>query len=88
MEADRRKGFGNKFLVSLRDTDAFPSCLSCLADDCKTHVDGSAAPVRDKEVSHDHLQPKALETIERRSLAVERPTISSKPPTQKRWSRC
>ncbi len=70
--ASKGEGLGNKFLATLRETDAILHLLRCFEDENVTHVDGSINPVRDKEIIDAELQLKDLETIESRIQKVEK----------------
>ena len=64
--ASKGEGLGNKFLGNIRETDAIIHVLRCFDDENITHVDGTIAPIRDKEIIDTELQLKDLETIEAR----------------------
>jgi GTP-binding protein YchF len=66
------EGLGNKFLASIRETDAILHLLRCFDDENVTHVDGSVNPVRDKEIIDYELQLKDLETVESRISKVQK----------------
>ncbi len=70
--ASRGEGLGNKFLGSIRETDAIIHVLRCFDNHNITHVDGSVDPVRDKEIIDTELQLKDLETIENRIEKLEK----------------
>ena len=70
--ASKGEGLGNKFLANIRETDAILHLLRCFDDANVTHVDGTADPVRDKEIIDAELQLKDLETIEARINKVEK----------------
>ena len=66
------EGLGNKFLASIRETDAILHLLRCFDDDNIAHVYGSVNPVRDKEIIDYELQLKDLETVESRINKVQK----------------
>ena len=68
--ASKGEGLGNKFLGSIRETDAIIHVLRCFEDENITHVDETIDPVRDKEIIDTELQLKDLETVDNR-LAKE-----------------
>ena len=68
--ASKGEGLGNKFLASIRNTNAIIHVLRCFDDGNITHVDGSVDPVRDKGVIDTELQLKDLETVENRIAKV------------------
>ena len=70
--AGKGEGLGNKFLATIRETDAIIHVLRCFDDDNISHVEGSVDPVRDKEVIDLELQFKDLETVESRLAKVEK----------------
>jgi GTP-binding protein YchF len=70
--ASRGEGLGNKFLASIRESDAIIHVLRCFDDPNIVHVHGSVNPVRDKEIIDMELQIKDLETIESRIEKVHK----------------
>ena len=70
--ASKGEGLGNKFLANIRETDAILHVLRCFDDDNITHVDGTVAPVRDKEIIDYELQLKDLETVESRLAKTQK----------------
>ena len=66
------EGLGNKFLASIRETDAVLHLLRCFDDENVAHVYGSVNPVRDKEIIDYELQLKDLETVESRVNKVQK----------------
>ena len=70
--ASKGEGLGNQFLANIRETDAILHVLRCFDDNNIVHVDGSVAPVRDKEVVDTELQIKDLETVESRIAKVQK----------------
>ena len=70
--ASKGEGLGNQFLSNIRETDAILHVLRCFDNDNIVHVDGSVAPIRDKETIDLELQLKDLETVEKRLEKVSR----------------
>ncbi len=64
--ASKGEGLGNQFLANIRETDAILHVLRCFDDDNIVHVDGSVAPIRDKETIDIELQLKDLESVEKK----------------------
>lgn len=70
--ASKGEGLGNKFLGNIRECDAIIEVLRCFDNENIVHVDGSVAPLRDKEIIDMELQLKDLETIESRYAKTEK----------------
>ena len=70
--ASKGEGLGNQFLGNIRECDAIIHVLRCFDNDNIVHVDGSVAPVRDKEIIDMELQIKDLETVESRMKRIEK----------------
>jgi len=70
--SNKGEGLGNKFLASIRETDAILHVLRCFDDENVSHVDGSINPVRDKEIIDFELQLKDLETVESRIGKIQK----------------
>jgi GTP-binding protein YchF len=64
--ASQGEGLGNQFLANIREVDAILHVVRCFDDDNVVHVDGSVAPVRDKEIIDIELGLKDLESVEKR----------------------
>jgi ribosome-binding ATPase len=64
--ASKGEGLGNKFLGTIRETDAIAHVLRCFEDDDVTHVDGRVDPIRDAATIETELMLADLESIERR----------------------
>src|SRR3954462_3365098 len=60
------EGLGNKFLANIRETDAIGQVVRCFEDPDVTHVMGSVAPPRDREVIEFELALADLATVEKR----------------------
>jgi hypothetical protein len=60
------EGLGNKFLSTIRETDAIVHVVRCFEDPDVTHVMGSIDPVRDREVIEFELALADLAVVEKR----------------------
>jgi len=60
------EGLGNKFLATIRETDAIVHVVRCFEDEDVTHVMGSVDPARDREVIEFELALADLATLEKR----------------------
>ena len=60
------EGLGNKFLATIRETDAIVHVVRCFEDPDVTHVMGEVDPVRDREVIEFELALADLSTVEKR----------------------
>jgi GTP-binding protein YchF len=70
--AGKGEGLGNKFLASIRETDAILHVLRCFDDENVMYSEGSVDPVRDKETIDYELLFKDLETVESRIGKVQK----------------
>jgi ribosome-binding ATPase len=70
--ASRGEGLGNQFLGHIREVDAIVHVLRCFEDENVVHVEGSVDPVRDAETVETELMLADLESLERRSPALEK----------------
>jgi ribosome-binding ATPase len=64
--AAQGEGLGNKFLSTIRETDAIVHVVRCFEDPDVTHVMGSVDPVRDREVIEFELALADLAVVEKR----------------------
>ena len=64
--ASSGEGLGNKFLSTIRETDAIVHVVRCFEDPDVTHVMGGVDPVRDREVIEFELALSDLGTVEKR----------------------
>lgn len=64
--ASKGEGLGNQFLANIRECDAILHVLRCFEDPNIVHVEGSVAPLRDKEIIDIELQLKDLDTLDKR----------------------
>ncbi|MDG1286811.1 MAG: redox-regulated ATPase YchF [Rickettsiales bacterium] len=70
--ASQGEGLGNQFLGHIRGVDAIGFVLRCFEDDDITHVEGSVDPIRDAEIIETELVLADLESIEKRTYALEK----------------
>ena len=70
--ASQGEGLGNKFLATIRQTDAIVQVVRCFEDSDVTHVMGSVDPVRDREVIEFELALADLGTVEKRLDKTQR----------------
>src|SRR5437870_2564915 len=70
--ASKGEGLGNQFLANIREVDAIAHVLRCFEDSDVTHVEGRIDPVGDAETVETELMLADLESLERRSVAVEK----------------
>jgi ribosome-binding ATPase len=70
--ASKGQGLGNQFLGHLREVDAIAHILRCFEDDNIVHVEGSVDPIRDVETVETELMLADLDSLERRSVAVQK----------------
>jgi ribosome-binding ATPase len=66
------EGLGNKFLATIRETDAIVHVVRCFEDPDVLHVMGAIDPVRDREVIEIELALADLATVEKRLDKVRR----------------
>src|SRR5438094_2943269 len=70
--ASTGQGLGNQFLGHLREADAIAHILRCFDDDNIVHVEGSVDPIRDAETVETELMLADLDSLERRTLALQK----------------
>ncbi len=70
--ASQGQGLGNQFLGHIREVDAIAQVLRCFEDDNVVHVEGSVDPIRDAETVETELMLADLDSLERRSIAVQK----------------
>jgi GTP-binding protein YchF len=70
--ASKGEGLGNQFLGHIRSVDAILHVLRCFEDTDITHVDGSVDPLRDLMTIETELMLSDLESLEKRSVALEK----------------
>ena len=66
------EGLGNKFLATIRETDAIIHVVRCFEDPDVLHVMGAIDPVRDREVIEIELALADLASVEKRLDKVRR----------------
>src|SRR5918992_2717736 len=66
------EGLGNKFLATIRETDAIVHVVRCFEDPDVLHVMGAVDPVRDREVIELELALADLTSVEKRLDRVQR----------------
>lgn len=70
--ASRGEGLGNQFLANIREVDAIIHVLRCFENDNITHVEGSVNPIRDAEIIETELMIADLESLEKRTVALQK----------------
>jgi GTP-binding protein YchF len=70
--ASKGEGLGNQFLANIRDCDAVAFVSRCFVDDDITHVEGRVDPLSDLEIIETELMLADLESLEKRTTALEK----------------
>jgi GTP-binding protein YchF len=70
--ASQGEGLGNKFLASIRQSDAVVHVVRCFEDDDVIHVDGSVDAIRDAELVNLELAFADLDQVENRLLRLKK----------------
>jgi GTP-binding protein YchF len=70
--ASKGEGLGNQFLATIRDCDAVAFVARCFVNDDITHVEGRIDPISDLEIIETELMLADLESLERRTNALEK----------------
>ena len=70
--ASKGEGLGNQFLATIRECDAVAHVVRCFEDGDITHVEGHVAPLADIETIETELMLADLDSLERRTLALEK----------------
>jgi len=70
--ASKGEGLGNRFLASIRETNAIAHVVRCFDDDDVSHVSGSINPVDDIETINIELALADLESVEKQLYKAER----------------
>jgi len=70
--ASKGEGLGNQFLANIREVDAIAYVLRCFEDDDVTHVEGRIDPLADAETVETELMLADLESLEKRTEALEK----------------
>lgn len=63
--ASKGEGLGNKFLATIRETDAIAHVVRCFVDDDVVHVAGKVDPLGDIEVINTELALADLDSVEK-----------------------
>src|SRR6266849_1120875 len=63
--ASKGEGLGNKFLATIRETDAIAHVVRCFVDENVVHVSGRIDPLADIETINTELALADLETVEK-----------------------
>ena len=70
--ASKGEGLGNQFLANIREVDAIIHVVRCFEDTDVTHVAGKIDPLADIETIETELMLADLESLERRTDALEK----------------
>jgi len=70
--ASKGEGLGNQFLANIREVDAIIHVVRCFEDTDVTHVAGKIDPIADIETIETELMLADLESLERRTDALEK----------------
>ncbi|CAJ1908295.1 unnamed protein product [Cylindrotheca closterium] len=70
--ASQGEGLGNKFLASIRQSDAVVHVVRCFEDGDVIHVDGSVDAIRDAELINLELAFADLDQVEGRLLRIKK----------------
>jgi len=70
--ASKGEGLGNQFLANIREVDAIAYVLRCFEDDDIAHVAGKIDPLADAETVETELMLADLESLEKRTSALEK----------------
>jgi GTP-binding protein YchF len=70
--ASKGEGLGNKFLATIREVDAIVHVVRCFEDGDITHVEGKIDPIADIEIIETELMLSDLESLEKRTDALEK----------------
>src|ERR1700687_105231 len=70
--ASKGEGLGNQFLAHIREVDAIAHVLRCFEDSNVTHVEAGIDPVRDADTVETELMLADLESLEKRTSALEK----------------
>ncbi len=70
--ASKGEGLGNRFLASIRETNAIAHVVRCFVNDDVSHVSGSINPVDDIDTINTELALADLESVEKQLYKAER----------------
>ncbi len=76
--ASEGEGLGNKFLATIRESDAICQVIRAFKDPNVVHVDGDVAPKDDLETIHTELILADLQTVEKALPRLEKETRLAK----------
>ena len=70
--ASKGEGLGNQFLANIRECDAIAHVVRCFEDGDITHVENRIDPLGDIDIIETELMLADLESLEKRSAALEK----------------
>jgi ribosome-binding ATPase len=70
--ASQGEGLGNQFLANIREVDAIAHVVRCFDDGDVTHVEGRIDPLADIETVETELMLADLDSLEKRTVALEK----------------
>lgn len=70
--ASKGEGLGNKFLATIRETDAIAQVVRCFENDDIVHVSGKISPLDDIEVINTELVLADMESIDKATQKVQK----------------
>jgi ribosome-binding ATPase len=70
--ASKGEGLGNQFLANIREVDAIAHVVRCFDDGEVTHVEGRIDPLADIETVETELMLADLDSLEKRTVALEK----------------
>jgi ribosome-binding ATPase len=70
--ASKGEGLGNKFLATIRETDAIAQVVRCFENDDIIHVAGKVSPVDDIEVINTELALADMDSVEKAILKTSK----------------
>jgi len=70
--ASKGEGLGNQFLANIREVDAIAHVVRCFEDGEVTHVEGRIDPLADIETVETELMLADLDSLEKRTVALEK----------------
>jgi GTP-binding protein YchF len=71
--ASKGEGLGNKFLATIRETDAIAHVVRCFIDENVVHVAGAVNPISDIETINTELALADLASVEKQLSKYEKP---------------
>jgi ribosome-binding ATPase len=76
--ASKGEGLGNKFLATIRESNAILQVVRCFTDDDVVHVEGEINPLRDIEIIETELVLADMQSLEKRIERISRLSRSDK----------